>query len=93
MTFFGGYNRIGSGVLPGKTLLVRIIENSEKFMLILSQVRLSKGYLCPPGLETASGARIGKMALFSIILDQAFTGRATDPQVLIDSRRGQFKLQ
>ena len=30
------------GALPGKMLLVRIIENI-KFMLILGQVRLSKG--------------------------------------------------
>ena len=45
--------KIGSGALPGKMLLVRIIENNK--MLILGQVRLGKGYLCPAGLERGLG--------------------------------------
>ncbi len=34
--------KFGSGVLPGKMLLVRIVEN-KKSMIILGQDRLSKG--------------------------------------------------
>ena len=44
----------GSGALPGKMLLVMIIENN-KMMLILGQVRLSKGKLSPAGLEKELG--------------------------------------
>ena len=44
-------------------------------MLILGQVRLSKGQLCPEGLELSVGARNRKknhpFELFSIILDPA----------------------
>ncbi len=36
------YRKIESGALPVKLLLVRIVENN-KMMLILGQVRLSKG--------------------------------------------------
>ena len=43
-----------SGALPGKMLLVRSIENN-KLMLILGQVRLSKGKLCPAGLGKGLG--------------------------------------
>ena len=42
---------IGSGALSGKMLLLRIIENN-KLMIILGQVRLSEGWLCPAGLGT-----------------------------------------
>ncbi len=41
----------GSGFLPGKMLLLRIIENDK----ILGKVRLSKGKLCPAGLEKVLG--------------------------------------
>ena len=41
---------LGSGALNGEMLLVRIIENN-KIMLILGQVRLSKGKLCPAGIR------------------------------------------
>ena len=37
----------GSGALSCKTLLIRIIENHK---IILDQVRLNKGWLCPAGL-------------------------------------------
>ncbi len=39
----------GSNALSGKMLIVRINEN-DKIKLILRQVRLSKGLLCPAGL-------------------------------------------
>ena len=38
-----------TGALSGKMLLVRIVENN-KLMLVLAQVRLSKGKLCFSGL-------------------------------------------
>ena len=40
----------GSGALHGKMLLVRIVEN-YKIHDYLGQVKLSKGELCPAGLE------------------------------------------
>ena len=39
----------GSGALPGKMLLVRIIEIIN-LMFILGQVRLINGWLCPAGV-------------------------------------------
>ena len=38
-----------SGAIPNKMLLVRIIEK-KNLMIILGQVRLGKGQLCPEGL-------------------------------------------
>ena len=52
---YSGYGNniiFGSGALPGKMLLVRIIENNE---IILGQVRWSKGNLCPVGLGKVLG--------------------------------------
>ena len=43
-----------TGGLSGKMLLVRIVKKI-RLMLVLGQVRLSKGYLCPAGL----GKRLG----------------------------------
>ncbi len=48
------YRKTGSGALPGKLLLVRIIEN-HNLDAYLGQIRLSKGQLCPAGLGKGLG--------------------------------------
>ncbi len=52
-------------------MFVRIIKN-KKLMLILDEVRLSKGKLCPAGLELPArniNREKQPLNLFSIILD------------------------
>ncbi len=57
----GTTKEAGSGVLPSKMLLVKIIENKKNY----AYFRLSKGLLCPTGLEknyvrAPQGLEIGK---------------------------------